>query len=372
MRTNARRAADPGTADGPSGIVVTGVAGYIGSHTALTLLDRGHHVFGIDNMSHGHPWVVDFLRQAGGARFDFAEADVLDRARLVSDFRAWRPGAVIHFAGLTSVAESVSEPLRYWRNNLAGSLSLLAAMRETGVSKIVFSSTAATYGVPDPGHLPIAEGCPQRPINPYGRSKLAFEQVLVDECAAGGDMPLTVAILRYFNVAGCDPQGRLGEDHRPETHLIPICLDAALGRRDRVDVFGEDYPTPDGTCIRDYVHVTDLADAHLLAMAKLDAPKTSEPFIANVGIGRGFSVREVLESCRRVTGKTIAHRVAPRRAGDPPALFADASRLERELKWTPRFTSLDETVATAWAWRRAHPDGYPSKLEAAGFAASRG
>lgn len=340
----------------PRSVIVTGVAGYIGSHAALALLDRGDRVLGIDNLSRGHPWVVGELARIGGDRFRFEAADLLDGDRLTSAFRASGADLVLHFAALTYVGESVEQPNRYWWNNAAGSISLLSAMRAAGIARIVFSSTCATYGMPEPSQLPIVERTPQHPINPYGHSKLAVERMLLDESAAPTHPPLEVALLRYFNVAGNDPQARLGEDHRPETHLIPICLDTALGRRPHVEIFGDDYPTPDGTCIRDYVHVGDLVAAHLSAMERL-APR--RPLIANIGLGRGFSVQEVIESCRRVTGRTIAVRAAPRRAGDPPTLFADASHATTALSWAPRFTTLDEIVATAWAWRRAHPDGYP-------------
>jgi len=336
-------------------VVVTGAAGYIGSHAALALLDGGHRVLGIDNFFRGNRTAVEVLKAVGGERFQFLEADILERERLTQAFRDFRAEIVMHFAALAYVGESMHEPLRYWLNNTAGTLSLRAAMVAAGVSKLVFSSTCATYGVPDAANLPITESCPQRPINPYGRSKLASEQVLLDELEVPAGSALEVAILRYFNVAGCDPRGRLGEDHRPETHLVPICLEVALGLRPHLDILGEDYSTPDGTCVRDYVHVSDLVDAHLTAMAHL---RPGRAFIANVGIGRGFSVREVLDACRRVTGHAIPHRAAARRPGDPPSLYADASHIRRTLGWSPRFTSIDETVATAWAWRRAHPRGY--------------
>ncbi|MBX3354958.1 MAG: UDP-glucose 4-epimerase GalE [Phycisphaeraceae bacterium] len=336
-------------------VLVTGAAGYIGSHAALTLLESGDRVLGLDNLSRGHLGAVQILKKIGGPNFDFVKADLLDHAQLLSVMRDFRPEVVIHFAALAYVGESVHEPCRYWTNNTMGSLSLLDAMRRCGAHRIVFSSTCATYGTPAPAHLPITERCPQTPINPYGRSKLAVEQALLDSCGSREWPELGVALLRYFNVAGSDPQGRLGEDHRPETHLVPICLEVALGQRERVEVFGADYPTPDGTCVRDYVHVTDLVDAHRSALERV-APGTA--LIANIGIGRGFSVREVIDSCRRVTGAAIPHRDAPRREGDPAELFSDPGEAHRLLKWSPRFTSLDETVATAWHWRRAHPHGY--------------
>jgi len=330
--------------------MVTGAAGYIGSHAALALLDRGHRVLGIDNMSRGNQWAVDVLERQGRDRFSFARVDLLDREGLLAAMRSVAPEVVIHFAALAQVAESVREPALYWKNNVEGTASLLSAMRACGVSKVVLSSTCATYGIPDEDSIPIVESCSQHPINPYGHSKLACERLILDEVSSGGASPMAAAILRYFNVAGCDPQVRLGEDHRPETHLIPICIEAALGQRPHIDVLGDDYATPDGTCLRDYVHVSDLVEAHLRSMGRLESGRA---FIANVGTGRGTSVNEVLESCRRVTGRPIATRIAPRREGDPPSLVADASFIRRELGWTPRFTSIDETIATAWAWYRS-------------------
>lgn len=385
-------------------IVVTGAAGYIGSHAALALLDEGDRVVGIDNFANGNRGAVEALARAGGDRFRFVEADLLDQPRLTAALRESCAETVLHFAALASVPESLREPLRYWWNNTAGTISLVHAMQTTGIRRIVFSSTCATYGIPGPEHLPLTERAPQSPINPYGRSKLAAERVLLDELevpdgsspdrgaaarssheratgansssergigerAPGTADPLSVAILRYFNVAGCDAKGRVGEDHRPETHLIPIALDVALGIRPHVDLFGEDYPTTDGTCVRDYVHVSDLIHAHLLAM---DRMRPGAALIANVGIGRGFSVREVLDSCRRITGHPIPHRGAPRREGDPPTLFADATKIRRELDWSPKYTALDDTVASAWQWRSRRPHGYSTpRRESAGASPPR-
>jgi UDP-glucose 4-epimerase len=262
----------------------------------------------------------------------------------------------MHFAALTYVGESMEKPLDYYETNLGGGLSLLRAMREAGVRRIVFSSTAATYGEPPQESMPITESTPQNPINPYGAAKLQFEHVLRAECAALKEsQPLSAVALRYFNVAGSDARGRVGEDHRPETHLIPICLEVALGKRPHLTVFGEDYPTPDGTCIRDYVHVADLVDAHLAALGALEPGRFK---CWNIGIGRGYSVREVLESCRRVTGHPIPAKLGERRAGDPPALYADPSAIARDLGWKAKWTDLDEIVRTAWEWMRAHPHGY--------------
>jgi len=337
-------------------LLVTGGAGYIGSHACLRLLDEGHAVTVVDNLFRGHLGAVDALRAAGGDRLRFVEADLSESARIAGVLREERTEAVLHFAALTYVGESMEKPLDYYETNLGGGLSLLRAMREAGVRRIVFSSTAATYGEPAPDTMPIVESTPQRPINPYGAAKLGFEQVLRAECAALRDsQPLAAVALRYFNVAGSDARARVGEDHRPETHLIPICLEVALGKRPHLTVFGEDYPTPDGTCIRDYVHVEDLVDAHLAALGALEPGRFR---CWNIGIGRGYSVREVLESCRRVTGHPIPAKLGERRAGDPPALYADPAAIGRDLGWKAKWTDLDAIVRTAWEWMRAHPNGY--------------
>lgn len=337
-------------------VLVTGGAGYIGSHCALRLAEEGHRVTVVDNLVRGHRAAVDALKAACGGGVRFVEADLADTRALASALRESRSDAVIHFAALTYVGESMERPLDYFHANVAGGISLLRAMRETGVRRIVFSSTAATYGEPGPESIPIREDTPQRPINPYGASKLAFEKVLRDEVAALRDpAPLAAIALRYFNVAGSDPKGRIGEDHRPETHLIPICLEVALGKRPHLTIFGEDYATPDGTCVRDYVHVEDLVSAHLSA---LDALRPGEFRAFNVGIGRGYSVREVLESCRRVTAHPIPAVAGPRRPGDPPSLYADPSAIRRDLGWQARWTDLDAVVATAWRWMKTHPRGY--------------
>lgn len=337
-------------------VLVTGGAGYIGSHCALRLAEEGHRVTVVDNLVRGHRAAVDALKAAYGGGVRFVEADLADTRALASALRESRSDAVIHFAALTYVGESMERPLDYFHANVAGGISLLRAMRETGVRRIVFSSTAATYGEPGPESIPIREDTPQRPINPYGASKLAFEKVLRDEVAALRDpAPLAAIALRYFNVAGSDPKGRIGEDHRPETHLIPICLEVALGKRPHLTIFGEDYATPDGTCVRDYVHVEDLVSAHLSA---LDALRPGEFRAFNVGIGRGYSVREVLESCRRVTAHPIPAVAGPRRPGDPPSLYADPSAIRRDLGWQARWTDLDAVVATAWRWMKTHPRGY--------------
>lgn len=336
-------------------VLVTGGAGYIGSHAALRLLLRGHGVTIIDDLSRGHRAVADILRPLGDLHF--IESDVGDVEFVTRLLRERRIELVMHFAGICYVGESVQMPLHYYRQNTAASLGLLEAMDAADVSRIVFSSTCATYGIPDAKHIPISENCPQQPMNPYGRAKLAIEHMLADLSVARAQRgkPFAWAALRYFNVAGSDAGGLLGEDHDPETHIVPICVDAALGRRDAVTIFGDDYPTADGTCIRDYVHVDDLVDAHLLVM---EALRPGDQRACNVGIGKGYSVREVIDSVQRVTGAKLPATIGPRRVGDPPALYAEAAKIRRELRWSPRFESLDEIVASTVPWRKAHPRGY--------------
>jgi len=254
--------------------------------------------------------------------------------------------AVMHFAAFTAVGESVSDPGKYYRNNVGGTLSLIEAMAAHGVDKLVFSSTAAVFGEPE--EVPITEGCAQRPINPYGRSKLMVEQMLGDFDRAHG---LRSVPLRYFNAAGASPDGEIGECHDPETHLIPLALDAVAGRGPELIVFGDDYPTPDGTCIRDYIHVGDLADAHVRALRHLEAGGASRAF--NLGTGAGVSVREILDAIERVTGRAVPHRFGPRRPGDPPVLVSDASRARAELGWNPSLSDIDTIIATAWSWHQS-------------------
>lgn len=323
-------------------ILVTGGAGYIGSHAARLFLQRGHDVWAYDNLSRGH------ARAAPPGRLIVGE--LTDQDRLAGAMRRLGIEAVVHFAAFTYVGESVKDPARYYRNNLGATLCLLDAMRGCGVNRLVFSSTAAVYGLPD--RVPITEDTATNPINPYGRAKLGVEQVLADYAAAYG---LGYAALRYFNAAGASPDGDLGEDHDPETHLIPIILRAALGLRDGVEVFGTDYPTPDGTCVRDYVHVEDLAEAHLLA---LEAAEPGRGRAYNLGTGCGNSVREVIEACEAVSERPIEVSYGPRRAGDPPVLVASAERASHELGWRPRYRDLRQIVETAWRWHSTHPLGY--------------
>lgn len=336
-------------------VLVTGGAGYIGSHAALRLLVDGHGVTVVDNLSRGHLGAIDALESVG--RVHFVEGDFGDEAEMAKLMRARSIDLVMHFAALTYVGESVEFPLRYYRNNTASACSLLEAMEEAGVSRIVFSSTAATYGEPDSKHVPIVESCLQRPVNPYGRSKLVVEQILLDHLRAktARGQAFSCAMLRYFNVAGCDRQGRLGEDHDPETHLIPICLDAALDRHRKVTIFGTDYETPDGTCIRDYVHVEDLVDAHVMVM---DALGPGDGLIYNIGVGSAYSVRQVIGACRVVTGVDFPAVEGRRRQGDPPMLCADPAKIRRERGWRARTGELQKIIETAWRWRRQHPEGY--------------
>jgi UDP-glucose-4-epimerase GalE len=326
-------------------ILITGGAGYIGSHAVRLFLARGHDVWIYDNLSQGHRSAVPVDRLIVG---DLAEVHRLDQAII-----AHRIEAVIHFAAFTYVGESVREPGKYYQNNLVNTLNLMECLRRNGVGRLVFSSTAATYGVPE--RVPIPEDAPQQPINPYGTSKLLIERALSDYAGAYG---WGYAVLRYFNAAGASADGRIGEDHDPETHLIPLAIQAVLGQRPCFEIFGADYPTPDGTCIRDFIHVDDLAAAHLAALEML-APGKGLCF--NLGIGQGYSVREVLRTVEAVTGKPVSVKVGPRRPGDPPALVACSQKIQQELGWKPRYTDLRSIIETAWNWHRQHPKGYAGR-----------
>lgn len=318
-------------------VLVTGGAGYIGSHACKALAAAGWQPVAYDNLSRGHRAAVRWG--------PLVEADILDRAALDRAIAQYRPRAVMHFAALAYVGESVSRPGEYYRNNVAGSLTLLEAVRDAGIDRLVFSSTCATYGLPRAALMDEAH--PQQPINPYGATKLMVERMLQDFGAAHG---LKSIALRYFNAAGADPDGEAGESHEPETHLVPLALDAAAGRGPGLTIHGDGHATPDGTCIRDYVHVSDLADAHVRALATLAAGSPGGAF--NLGNGHGHSVREVIESVRRVTGRRIDVRTGPARAGDPPRLVADARRAREVLGWAPRRPSIDEIVASAWRWHQ--------------------
>lgn len=318
-------------------VVVTGGAGYIGSHVCKSLAAAGFVPITFDNLSCGHE---DAVRWG-----PFVRGDVLDRPALDAVFQVWRPIAVMHFAAFAYVGESVDNPGKYYRNNVAGSLNLLEAMRDHGVNRLVFSSSCAIYG--SPSIVPIDESHVQNPINPYGASKSMIERMIRDFDMAHG---LRSISLRYFNVAGADPDGEAGESHYPETHLIPLVLNVVSGERRDIVVFGDDYDTPDGTCIRDYIHVTDLASAHVLALAALNGGANTTAY--NLGNGRGFSVRQVIDMARRVTEKEIPVLVGPRRLGDSSRLVGDATMIQSELGWQPRHVDLADMIGTAWAWHR--------------------
>ena len=322
-------------------VIVTGGAGYIGATTVQSLLDSGHEVVVYDNLAKGHA-------EALPAAVKLIKGDVADRDRLDSVFREHRPEAVLHFAAWIEAGESMQKPEKYFRNNSASTLTLLESMLANGIGKFIFSSTAALYGQPE--RIPIQEDDPLQPTNAYGESKLLVERVLAWFHRIHG---FRYASLRYFNAAGSN--GRSGELHEPESHLIPLILQAAGGRRDHISIFGTDYPTEDGTCVRDYIHVGDLADAHVLALEGLG---THGKLIYNLGNGAGFSVRQVIEAARRVTGKAIKAVEAARRPGDPAVLVASSEKIRRELGWTPRYLKLEDIVASAWEWMRAHPRGY--------------
>lgn len=323
-------------------VLVVGGAGYIGSHMVKYLSSAGHHPIVLDNLCDGHRDSVKDHQLIVG---DLSDSELLDRI-----FTEESIHAVMHFAAFAQVGESVVDPAKYYVNNVVSTINLLEAMRRHDVKNFVFSSTCATYGEPET--VPISEAEPQKPVNPYGFTKLAIERALDDYASAYG---FAFAALRYFNAAGASPDGDIGEDHDPETHLIPIVLQVALGQREHITVFGDDYPTPDGTCIRDYIHVNDLSAAHLAALEKL---KPGTGLKLNLGTGNGYSVREVIDACRKITGKEIPEKKGERRAGDPPELVADASLAKETLGWVPQYQTVDQVVESAWAWHQSHPHGY--------------
>jgi UDP-glucose 4-epimerase len=328
----------------PERILVTGGAGYIGSVVVAQLLERGYEPVVLDNLSHGH-------RAALPSAANLIVGDIADRAALDRVFLEYRPQAVMHFAAFIEAGESMQRPEKYFRNNTASTLTLLEGVLANNVKRFVFSSTAALYGTPE--KTPIEENAPLRPTNAYGESKLLVEQMLEWLHRVHG---LRYSSLRYFNAAGA--AGEQGEDHQPESHLIPIALEVALGARKELAIFGTDYSTPDGTCVRDYVHVSDLAAAHLLV---LEALKEKERLIYNLGSGRGFSVREVVAAARKITGHAIPARESPRRAGDPAVLVASSEKIKRELGWKPRYADLEGIVESAWNWRKSRPTGYATE-----------
>jgi UDP-glucose 4-epimerase len=324
-------------------IFVTGGAGYVGSHCVKRLVAAGHDVTVYDNLVAGH-------RQAVDPAAEFLAGDLADVEKLRQTLARGHFDAVMHFAAYLNVGESVQRPLLYYRNNVANTLNLLEAMQAARIKRIVFSSTCATYGVPEV--LPITEDLPKNPINPYGATKLAMEWAMRDSALGWG---LGSVALRYFNASGAAADGTIGEDHDPEIHLIPLILQVALGQRESISVFGCDYPTSDGTCIRDYIHVDDLAGAHLLGVENV-VEGQADAF--NVGTGHGHSVSEVIAAARAVTGHDIPAIAADRRPGDPPQLYANSDKLQQRYGWQPRHADLREIIATAWNWHRAHPDGY--------------
>jgi UDP-glucose 4-epimerase len=323
-------------------VLICGGAGYIGSHMTAMLAAQGHEPVVFDNFSKGHRAAVQGMQ--------VVEGDLADSELLVQTLDRHRIEAVMHFAAFIEVGESVQEPLKYYRNNFSNAQNLLSAMERAGVQKFVFSSTAAVYGMPK--KVPITEDAPKDPINPYGQTKLAVERMCWWQAQTGR---LRYALLRYFNACGAGGNGRLGEDHRPESHLIPLIIQAAMGKRDAIKVYGTDYPTPDGTCIRDYIHIEDLCRAHLLAMNKLNE---QPELVYNLGNGQGYSVRQVIETVKRVSGQSFKVVETPRRPGDPAILTSDATKARTELGWRTEKPGLEDMVATAWKWHSDHPNGY--------------
>ena len=328
-------------------VLVAGGAGYIGSHCVRQLIAAGHRPIVVDNMIYGHTKAL--LQNT-----PFYHVDLLDETKITEILKAEKIDIVMHFAAFCYVGESVTDPLKYYKNNVSATVSLLSAMRSAGVTQFVFSSTCATYGTPTT--LPITENAPQNPINPYGQTKLDVENLLKALSHAYG---LSFAAFRYFNAAGAASDGSIGEDHSPETHLIPLAIDVALGKRAHLELYGTDYPTPDGTCLRDYVHVDDLSRAHIAAFEKLKTPGTQ--LFYNLGTGKPTSNREVISAIERVSGKKVPIIEKPRRAGDPASLYANSSKAIQELGWNIQYPTIDSIVKTAWAWHSKNPNGYADK-----------
>ena len=329
-------------------VLVVGGAGYIGSHCVRQLIEAGHHPVVLDSLVYGH-------RSAISNEIPLYEGDLGDVEYVSKVLLENKIDTVMHFAAFAYVGESVHDPLKYYENNVAKTIGLLKAMIDANVRKFIFSSTCATFGAPD--ELPIDESTPQAPINPYGQTKLDVENIL-KALANSGQM--SSAVFRYFNAAGASADGHIGEHHDPETHLIPLAFDAATGRRGALKVFGTDYPTPDGTCLRDYVHVDDISRAHIAAVNKLDGVPNFQHF--NLGTGKPTSVKEILQAVENVTGLPVPHEDAPRREGDPPALYADNRKACRELGWQPGYTDITTIVKSAWKWHQSHPEGYSPSL----------
>ena len=326
-------------------VLIIGGAGYIGSHMCKYLANHGYTPVVLDNLIYGHREAVKWG--------PFIEGSMADAPLLKQIFSEHEIAAVMHFAAFCYVGESVTEPAKYYQNNVAATLTLLQTMVEQRVNNFIFSSSCATYG--EPVEIPMTEDHPKNPINPYGRTKLMVEQILEDFREAYG---LKSTSLRYFNAAWADPEGELGEDHRPDTHLIPLVLQTALRQREAINIFGDDYPTKDGTCIRDYIHIEDLSQAHLLALEKLFKGEPGDQY--NLGNGDGHSVKEVIETAREVTGKTIPAQVTERRAGDPAVLISSSEKAFKELGWKPQYPDLNDIIATAWRWHSSNPNGYKS------------
>jgi len=328
-------------------VLVVGGAGYIGSHCVRQLIEAGHEPVIVDNLVYGH-------RAALAEGVPFYDVELGDQAKMKKILVDEKIEVVMHFAAYAYVGESVNDPLKYYYNNFVATLNLLSAMLEVGVKKFVFSSTCATFGIPD--RLPLVEDMPQAPINPYGQTKLDVENALKSVAHAHG---LSFAAFRYFNAAGASEDGSIGEDHQPETHLIPLVFDAATGKRSHVEIFGTDYPTPDGTCLRDYVHVDDLSRAHIAVFDQLNEEGVG--LFYNLGTGTPTSVREVISAVEKVTGLKVPVVESARRAGDPPALYADATKAKTLLNWTPKYQTIEPIVESAWKWHKSHPEGYRTK-----------
>lgn len=327
-------------------ILVVGGAGYIGSHCVKLLQAADHSPIVLDNLIYGH-------RAAVNADVPFYKENLGSRNVVANILQEEKIDIVMHFAAFINVGESVNAPLKYYENNVGNTIQLLLAMIDAGVSKFVFSSTCATYGEPDT--LPLVEDLPQAPINPYGATKLHVEHILQDLARSGA---ISSAVFRYFNASGATKDGSIGEDHSPETHLIPLAIAAATGQRPALKIFGTDYPTPDGTCLRDYIHVDDLSRAHIAVFDQLENPNTFVHY--NLGTGKPTSVREILDTVEKVTGLPVPAEEAPRRAGDPPSLYADNTKARTELNWEPKHDNIESIIATAWEWHQSHPNGYNS------------